>query len=137
MGNGTIKVYDTKCHSEVRRSIMESNVIFFGWNRSLAGREQLSSDHFNDFVEYLGGLHRSGSIESFDTVFLEPHGGDLNGFFLIRGDSASLDSLIASEEWSTHMVRAGMHLDRSGSVRGFTGESVITRMKLWNENIPT
>ncbi len=115
---------------------MESNVIFFGWNRSLPGREKFSSKHFDEFLEYLGGLQKKGTIQSFDTVFLEPHGGDMNGFFLIRGKNASLDALIASTEWATHMVRAGMHLEASGAVRGFTGESVMKRMELWNKNIP-
>jgi hypothetical protein len=115
---------------------MGSNTILFGWNRSLPGRENHSSEHFSDFVEYLGTLQKKGTIESFDTVFLEPHGGDLNGFFLLRGDPSDLDGLIASEEWSNHMVRATMHLDSSGAVRGFTGEAVMRRMDIWRNNIP-
>jgi len=115
---------------------MKSNVIFFGWNRALPSREKLSSNHFNEFVEYLGVLQKKDTIHSFDAVFLEPHGGDMNGFFLIRGECASLDALIASTEWATHMVRAGMHLECSGAVRGFTGESVMKRMELWNKSIP-
>ena len=31
-------------------------------------------------------------IESFEPVFLEPHGGDLTGFILIQGDAAKLAS---------------------------------------------
>ena len=41
-------------------------------------------------------------------------GGDLNGFFLIRGESAKLDSLLSSPEWETHMMRAALHLQGSG-----------------------
>jgi hypothetical protein len=29
---------------------MNSNVIFFGWNRSIPGRERLSAAHFSEFV---------------------------------------------------------------------------------------
>ena len=87
-------------------------------------------------MAYLSGLQKKGSIRSFDTVFLEPHGGDLNGFFLIQGKGAQLDALVASQQWSTHMVRAGMHLEGSGFVRGYTGEMVMPRMELWNQNIP-
>ena len=28
---------------------MSSNVIFFGWNRSIPGRERLSAEHFGEF----------------------------------------------------------------------------------------
>jgi len=115
---------------------MSSNTLLFGWNRSLPGRESLSQQHFGQFYEYLGGLQSSGAIDSFDTVFLEPHGGDLNGFFLIRGDANSLDSLVGSDDWADHMTRAGMHLDRPGYVRGFTGDMIMDRMKRWSSHIP-
>ncbi len=69
-------------------------------------------------------------------MLLDPHGGDLNGFFLIRGDSAKLDALMASGEWETHTIRGLLHLDGSGAVRGVTGDGVGKRMKLWTEQIP-
>lgn len=115
---------------------MQSNVILFGWNRALPGREHVSASHFNDFVDYLGSLVKDGTIETFETIFLEPHGGDLNGFFLLRGEPARLDSLTGSEDWSRHMIRAGMHLDGHGYVRGFTGQAVLDRMQLWTGSIP-
>ncbi|HMB89997.1 MAG TPA: hypothetical protein VKP65_04065 [Rhodothermales bacterium] len=110
---------------------MASNVIFFAWNRSIPGRETVSAEHFQEFSAYLSGQQQQGTIESFAPVFLNPHGGDLNGFFLIRGDNASLDGLIASEEWETHMTRAALHLEGSGAVRGVTGDLVMERMNRW------
>ena len=115
---------------------MTTNALFFGWNRSIPGREKLSAAHFQEFVQYLSGLQQSGAIDSFDIVFLEPHGGDLNGFFLLRAAPAKLDAIATSREWNTHMVRAGMHLERSGAVRAVTGESVNERMALWTSQIP-
>jgi hypothetical protein len=115
---------------------MSTNMIFFAWNRSIPGRESLSASHFQDFVKYLTGLQNKGEIASFDTVFLNPHGGDLNGFFLIRGSSNKLDALQESEAWVTHMTRAAMHLEGSGAVRGVTGDLVMERMALWTNNIP-
>lgn len=116
---------------------MSSNVIFFGWNRPLPGRERLSAAHFQEFVQYLGGLQQNGTIESFDVVFLNPHGGDLNGFFLIRGDRGKLAELVQSADWTTHMTRASLHLDGSGAVPGVTGEAVHERMKLWTSLLPS
>lgn len=116
---------------------MSSNAIFFGWNRSLPGRERLSAEHFQQFVQYLAGLQQGGSIASFEPVFLEPHGGDLNGFFLIRGEPAKLDVVLASDEWVMHMTRAMLHLDGSGVARGLTGELVNERMALWTGLLPS
>ncbi len=115
---------------------MSSNMILFGWNRSLPGREHLSAAHFGEFGHYLGGLQQSGAIESFEAVFLNSHGGDLNGFFLIRGDNAKLDALIASTAWIEHMIRADLHLQGSGVVRGATGELVMERMSMWAKALP-
>ncbi len=115
---------------------MGTNALFFAWNRSIPGREKLSSAHFQEFVQYLGALQQRGAIKSFDSVFLDPHGGDLNGFFLLRAETAKLDALVATPEWQSHMVRAGVHLEGSGTVRGFTGDAVMERMNLWNKHIP-
>ncbi len=116
---------------------MGSNVIFFGWNPSIPGRERVSGQHFQEFVQYLGELQQSGGRQSFDTVFLNTHGGDLNGFFLIRGDSAKLDALVSSSEWETHLTRAALHLEGSGAILGVTGEliddpGVSFDLRLWS-----
>jgi len=115
---------------------MGSNVVFFAWDRSIPGRERQSGAHFQEFVQYLGSLQRDGTIQSFETVFLDPHGGDMNGFFLVRGERQKLDELVASTPWLTHITRAGSHLNRAGTVRGVTGELVMERMALWTSCIP-
>ncbi|HEY1393908.1 MAG TPA: hypothetical protein VFV25_11055 [Methylibium sp.] len=115
---------------------MSSNVVFFAWNRSIPGRERLSAEHFGEFLQYLGELQKKGTIQAFDPVFLDPHGGDLNGFILLRGDSAKLDGLLASKEWVTHVTRGLLHLEGSGAVRGVTGDELMERMKLWTGLLP-
>ena len=116
---------------------MGSNVMLFGWNRPIPGREKVSAQHFEEFVQYLGGLQRKGAIQTFDVVFLDTHGGDLNGFFLIKGDSTKLDALVATTEWTTHITRAAHHLDGSGVVRGVAGDEIRGRMALWTSLIPS
>ena len=115
---------------------MDTNVVFFAWNRSIPGREQLSAEHFPQFVQYLEGLQRSAAIDSYDVVFLDPHGGDMNGFFLVRASGAKLTALLGSTEWVTHMTRAALHLEGAGTVRGVTGALVRERMDLWTKTIP-
>ena len=115
---------------------MSSNCIFFGWNRSVPGREAASGQHFQEFNEYLGMLTRQGAIDSYDVVFLEPHGGDMNGFFLIRGEPAKLATLTAGSDWVRHMVRCAVHMQNAGAVRGVTGAEIPARMQMWMEAIP-
>ncbi|HXC41483.1 MAG TPA: hypothetical protein VN667_21310, partial [Burkholderiales bacterium] len=69
------------------------------WNRPLPGREILSAQLFQEFLESLSVQKKNGVIESFDTVLLEPYGGALNGFTVIRGDPSKLQDLTASPEW--------------------------------------
>jgi hypothetical protein len=115
---------------------MSSNVVIVGWDRSLPGREALSAAHFQEFAQYVGGLQQTGAVQSFEAVLLDPHGGDLNGFFLIRGESAKLDAVMASDAWGTHITRATMHLAGVGAIRGATGELVMERMALWAKLTP-
>ena len=112
---------------------MNRNIIFFAWNRSIPGREETSGQHFDEFVAYLGAQAQSGAIQGFDVCFLDTHGGDLNGFFIIKGESGSLDALTATDAWTEHMTRASLHLEGAGAVRAVTGEAVAKRMDLWKK----
>jgi hypothetical protein len=116
---------------------MDSSVILFGWNRSIPGRERVSAAHFDEFVKYLGGLQQKGAIGAFDVVFLDVHGGDLNGFFMIRGESGKLDMLVSTTDWVTHITRAALHLEGSGVIRGVTGDEVMKRMAIWTSVLPS
>ena len=116
---------------------MDSSVILFGWNRSIPGREKVSAAHFEEFVKYLGGLQQKGAIGAFDIVFLDAHGGDLNGFFMLRGESGKLDTLVSTTDWVTHITRASLHLEGSGVIRGVTGDEVMRRMSIWTSAIPS
>jgi hypothetical protein len=61
--------------------------------RPAAGREQASASLFPEFLGYLEELKKKGDIDSHEVVVLSLHGGDLEGFFLIRGDNDQLDAL--------------------------------------------
>ena len=111
--------------------ILMGAIIFLTW-----AADKDTVNRLQDFVQYLGGLQQDGTIQSFDVVFLNAHGGDMNGFFLIRGESAKLGELAASADWVTHMTRAMLHLESSGAVLGVTGEAVMERMKLWTSLLP-
>ena len=116
---------------------MGSNAIMFSWNRSIPGREAISAAHFQDYVQYLTGLQERGAIQSFEVVFLDPHGGNLNGFVLIRGETEQLDALVSSSEWIVHQTRAMLHLEDPANIRALTGAAVMERMEIWTQHIPS
>jgi hypothetical protein len=106
---------------------MSSNVIFLGWDRPLPGSEQAAQETFTEFLQYLGGLQQAGTIQSFEAVFLDPHGGDLNGFCVIQGESARLDQLVNSQAWEDYMLRADSLMHGIGVVRGVAGDLLMAR----------
>jgi hypothetical protein len=103
---------------------MASGALFIGWGAAGRGREKASLMVFNEGVQYWTRLREQGEIESFEPVQLEPHGGDLAGFCLIKGDPEKLDRLRRSEEWLRLNARAQMVIDNLGIVTAYTGESL-------------
>lgn len=115
----------------------QSNAILFGWNRALPGREGMAAELFAHAVNYYTQLKTSGQIESWEPVFLNRHGGDLNGFFLIKGDHAKLDTVTSSDEWNDLVMRAEMYLSGVGVITGFTGAVIPEMMQRWTKLIPS
>lgn len=109
--------------------------LFVGWGEVVRGREAQSLDLFNEFLGYLRGLAESGEIDSFEPVFLEPHGGDLAGFVLIRGDADRLHSIRMSDEWMKHMTRGGLMTENFGIVSASLGERMERQMAVYVKEI--
>jgi hypothetical protein len=112
------------------------NVLAFAWDRSVPGREMMSAQHFKDFGEWLQGEQRSGRVQSFLPVLFEPHGGNVNGFFLIQGEPANIAELLDTPQWIEHQARATLHLEGVAVLRGVTGAALGQRMALWANHIP-
>jgi hypothetical protein len=56
----------------------------------ITGREQGAQNVLNGAMLYLQHLQQEGMLDSIEAVALEPHGGDLNGFVLVKGDKEAL-----------------------------------------------
>jgi hypothetical protein len=69
-------------------------------------------------------LQQDGRIESFDTVILEPHGGDLIGFVLLRGTREQLDEIRNDEEFARRIARDALVVERLGVVRATLGDGL-------------
>ena len=107
---------------------MSEAALFVGWGQTVRGREKRALDVFNDAVTYYGARVADGSIESFDPVLLDPHGGDLQGFFLIKGPAQGLATMRASEEFQRLHIRAGMIVDDLGIIDARVDDGVLTQL---------
>jgi hypothetical protein len=109
--------------------------VFIGFGPTARGRERQAIKLFDEASEYYTRLQQQGEIESFEPVMLEPHGGDLSGFFLLRGDRDKLASILASDEFTLLSMRADLLLERFGVVGAVLGERIGTVNRVYNEQV--
>mgnify|MGYP001826122529 CR=1 FL=1 len=109
--------------------------LFLGWNRAVPGREMDSIELFGSFTKYVDGLKEKGMIDSHEPGMLDVHGGDLNGFWLIRGERAKLDEVMETEEWNMWISKAMYTMDGFGVIRTSLGEKIGTRMSTFQKVI--
>ncbi|SRR6266498_1270738 len=108
--------------------------LFVGFGFPVRGREQKAAQVFNEAVELWTRLQNEGEIESWDAVFLEPHGGDLGGFFLLRGDQEKIARVRGSDDLLRVATRAQLIVDNFGLVGAEMGERIGTQMQLFLES---
>ena len=114
---------------------MAGEGLFIGWGQVVRGREQKALDVFNESVAYWNSLKEDGSVESLDIQFLTPHGGDLAGFALLKGDAAKLDEVRRSDEFLRQITRANMIVDGIGVVGSLGGEALGAQVARLQEQI--
>ena len=93
---------------------MANQALFIGWNRPARGREEQAMKLWGKSMEYYGKLQTEGRIESFEPVILTAHGGDLNGFFLIRGDADKLSEIRREDDFVNFTTHTSILLKRPG-----------------------
>ena len=49
---------------------MADRILFIGWNRVVAGREQQAMQLWQKSMEFYGGMQSNGRIDSFEPVLL-------------------------------------------------------------------
>ena len=98
--------------------------VFIGFGFPVRGREEGATKVFQELMNFLGGQMQQGNIESFEPAFLQPHGGDLGGFVLARGERTKLDAVVASQEFQRLATRAQSIVEHFGVVNCFVGHEV-------------
>src|SRR5215813_773863 len=100
---------------------MADSGLFVGFGLPVRGRERLATKVFGEAVEYYSRLQQQGEIESFEPVLLEAHGGELGGFFLLRGEQDKLARVRGSEEFARHTARGQLVAENLGVVGAMLG----------------
>lgn len=111
------------------------NALFMGWNAPKTGRERQAGELFGVVLDYLGREQKKGTIDSVEPLLLSVHGGDLNGFFLIRGDGEKLSALRESDEFMKVVMQAGFCLDGFGVIPAYQGEALNELMGKWTQMV--
>jgi hypothetical protein len=112
---------------------MSDYALFTGWGEVVRGREEKAVEVFNETIAYYGKLQSEGMIESVEPWFLAPHGGDLAGFMIVRGEREKLDEVVRSPEFERLQTRVTMIVDGAGTIPAVTGESLARQMAQFQE----
>ena len=109
--------------------------LFIGWGQVARGREDRALDVFNETIELYGQMQSDGRIESFEVALLEPHGGELGGFELLRGSEEQIDAVRRSDEFQRVMTKASLVVDDLGVVTALIGEGLGRSVAMYQEEI--
>ena len=109
--------------------------LFVGFGNPVRGREGQAIELFNETIGWYSRLQEEGEIESFEPVFLEPHGGDLGGFILLRGEPEKLSALRVSDDFTQFTIRASLCVDSIGVVGADMNERLQSQMAYYTEQI--
>jgi len=112
---------------------MADRILFVGWNRVVAGREKQAMKLWLKSIEFYGSLQSNGRIDSFEPVILSSHGGDLNGYMMLRGDADKLAEVQEDETFIDLIVEADYCLNGFGVVPGYIGDSIMDRLSRWSK----
>jgi len=112
-----------------------SNAIVMGWNRPVPGREKQAMELFQSSMAYWQKKKDAGVIESFEAVLMSAHGGDFNGFFLVKGEPEKLDAMSHEKDYVDLLTQIGIALDGFGAIRSFHGNPLMELMQTWGKHI--
>jgi hypothetical protein len=110
---------------------MADRISFTGWTRPVVGREKQAIQLFQKATAYYSKLKAEGKIESFESFLLMPHGGDLNGFTVIKGDAKKLAEIHDDPTAVELRMEASYCLEGYGIVAGYTGEALTNLFPQW------
>jgi hypothetical protein len=107
--------------------------LFVGWGALITGREKAARSVLGEAMQYLQRLQKERAIDSMEVVALEPHGGDLHGFVLVKGDQETLARLRVDDEFVRMMVGVQLVHSKVGVVGAYTGAEMQSLFGMWDQ----
>lgn len=107
--------------------------MFVGWGPLIPGREEAAREVLGEAMGYLHRLQQDGVIDGFEAVALEPHGGKLNGFVLVKGELEAISKIRTSEEFTRIAVRVQIVHSNVTVVGAYTGAEMGALFGMWDE----
>jgi hypothetical protein len=114
---------------------MTDRSLFIGFGAPVRGREERAVEVFNEFVEMFGHMRSDGRIAGMEVSLLDPHGGDLGGFFMVHGSAAQCAALTDDEEFRRACIDAGLIVENFGVVPAVTGDAVGQEMAMYMDAV--
>jgi GNAT superfamily N-acetyltransferase len=114
---------------------MTDRALFVGFGAPVRGREERAIEVFGEFVEMFGRMQSDGRIEGMDVALLDPHGGELGGFFMVHGTAEQCAALGNDEEFRRASIDASLIVENFGVVPAATGEGVGREMAMYSEAV--
>jgi hypothetical protein len=112
---------------------MPDRGLFIGFGQPVRGREERAVDVFNEFVGMFGRMQADGRIEDLDVTLLDPHGGELGGFFMAKGSAEQCAAVQMDEEFRRACIDAALIVENFGVVPCATGAGVAEEMTMYTE----
>jgi len=109
--------------------------LFVGWGAPIVGREAKGLEVFGEAGAFYGKCQEAGDIESFEVVFLTAHGGDLSGFFLLRGTAEQCAALREDDDFRRILTRAALVVQDLGVIDTVNGDAVGQQIQVYQEAI--
>jgi hypothetical protein len=109
--------------------------LFIGWGDVVRGREDRALEVFNETIEFYGQLQSDGRIEDFEVALLEPHGGELQGFAMLRGSEDQIAAIRRDEDFERLMTKASLIVDNLGFIGAAIGASLARAISIYQEEL--
>jgi len=109
------------------------SALIIQWGATAPGRERKAVELFGETLRFLTGLVTKGRVASVEPFFLQPHGGDVEGFFIMRGDRDELNKIRGEDDFQRYSVRAQAVVQHFGVIEAITGEQLNKHMAWFTE----
>ena len=112
---------------------MADSALFVGWGDTKPGLERKAIELFKESLVYMSKLVSEGRVDSIEPFFLEPHGGDLEGFWVLRGETEKLSQLRIDDDFQHYTVRAQAVVNGFRVIGATSGERLNQHMAWFAE----